>query len=78
MTGWLVETFNIQSSTNDRIEVWDQLGKLILVKEITQGNNEINIQDLTSGVYFIKSINERWVKKVIKLVTILYWCFFLV
>lgn len=54
------------TSTIDKLTVFDSLGKVVSLQ--TQNNNEINIENLSNGIYFIEilSDNERFYKKFIK------------
>lgn len=59
--------FKIVSDTNiDKITIFDTLGKEILTQ--TQNNNEVNIENLSKGIYLIEitSENEKIYKKLIK------------
>ena len=48
------------------IQVFDVVGNLILEKNITLGDNEINTTDWESGIYFIGNTSSSYFKKIIK------------
>ena len=54
-------------STIDKVEISDSLGKVILTQ--TQNNNEINIENLSKGIYFIsitsgdEKLNRKFIKE---------------
>ncbi len=54
------------TSTIDKLTVFDSLGKVVPLQ--TQNNNEINIENLSNGIYFIEILtdNETIYKKFIK------------
>ena len=54
------------NSEIEKITIFDYLGKEILIK--TQNNNEINVENLSKGIYLIEihSENEKVYKKFIK------------
>ncbi len=55
------DIINIQSNKGDRtrIEIYDNLGRLVKSLKICKGNNQLNIADLESGVYFLIIVEER-------------------
>lgn len=54
------------ASTVDKLTVFDSLGKVVPLQ--TQNNNEINVENLANGIYFIEILtdNETIYKKFVK------------
>ena len=50
------------------LEIWDILGNKILHKQITSDDILLNLQDLSSGMYYLKVIDEKGlrIKKFLK------------
>lgn len=61
-------TITIATQTNLDIEIYNVLGKQVLVTQITPDKNKVNISTLNSGVYIVnlKSNNKSITKKLIK------------
>ena len=61
-------TITIATQTNLNIEIYNILGKRVLVTQITPDKNKVNISTLNSGVYIVnlKSNNKSITKKLIK------------
>lgn len=53
---------NIETTESEGVEIMDILGKEIFSVELKAGNNTIDINQLTAGVYFIKSVNGSTIK----------------
>jgi hypothetical protein len=52
-----VEELTIQlpsGSNNASVEFYNAIGSLALTKKVSQGDNRINVEGLSSGVYFVK------------------------
>lgn len=62
------ENVNIILDVKADLQIIDILGKSIMSVNLNQGNNTINIADLSSGIYYfeIKSENKKMTQKVIK------------
>jgi hypothetical protein len=54
---------------NTKIELYNSIGALVLTKEMSNKNNTINVSELSSGIYFMKVLEENnlvAVKKVVR------------
>lgn len=62
------EVIRPQSITNVSVEVYNVIGKLVHVDEITQFNSDINTSDWESGIYLVKLTSEKktQTKRIIK------------
>ena len=55
------ESLTIQlpsGSENASVEFYDYIGRLALTQKVSQTNNIINVQDLSSGVYILKVLSD--------------------
>ena len=55
------ESLTIQlpsGSENASVEFYDYIGRLALTQNVSQTNNIINVQDLSSGVYILKVLSD--------------------
>ena len=56
-------------SKNGSVEFYDYIGRLALTQKVSQTNNSINVQDLSSGVYILKVLadgkigTQKFIKK---------------
>lgn len=61
-------TLQLPSGTNNaQAQVFDYLGKTLILKDITSSNSSLNISNLSSGIYFVRiqSDNKVGVKKLV-------------
>jgi hypothetical protein len=55
---------NLEGEPPYKIQVYEKTGKLVLNENVTKRDQEINIEMLKSGIYFVK-INDRQIRKLI-------------
>jgi len=61
-------TFQITTTTNLDINIYNVLGKLVLAHKITPNDDDVDVSNLSSGIYLvkIKSKNQSVTKKLIR------------
>lgn len=61
-------TIHLNNSNRAKIEIINQFGQVVKTANIENKNETINISDLSSGIYFVKTLsdNKTSVKKLIK------------
>ncbi|MBN8694627.1 MAG: T9SS type A sorting domain-containing protein [Bacteroidetes bacterium] len=61
-------TIHLNNSNSAKVEIINQFGQVVKTVNIESKNDNINISDLSSGVYFVKTLSENKssVKKLIK------------
>ena len=47
------------------LEIYNQVGQLVFEKQISEGDNEVDLSGLSSGIYFVKS-NRGKVRRIVK------------
>lgn len=55
-------TFYIQTTSSGKVELLDVSGRLIRIENITIGQNEINIQDLSNGTYTVRFSSAKGIR----------------
>lgn len=53
---------NIEAKSDDVIQIVNVLGAVVSLQNIFTGNNEINVEHLSKGIYFVKSSNGNAMK----------------
>ncbi|MGL4599125.1 MAG: T9SS type A sorting domain-containing protein, partial [Bacteroidia bacterium] len=46
--------FNLNANSNGMVEIFNQLGELVFVQQITTGQQEINTSNLATGIYIVR------------------------
>jgi hypothetical protein len=59
-------SITIESTENNTVDIYNTLGKQLTTYEIIQGKNTLHLASLPSGIYYLKTRNQSWIKKVIK------------
>ncbi|WP_347924791.1 T9SS type A sorting domain-containing protein [Pontimicrobium sp. SW4] len=59
---------NIHTESNSQIEVYNLLGKRILIQNINKGNSKINVSEYETGIYLFKITNENLQIKTMKVI----------
>ncbi|WP_394775347.1 T9SS type A sorting domain-containing protein [Flavobacterium sp.] len=62
------DVFNIQTESNAKIEVYDNLGKEIKKEKINQGISKLDMSKYPTGIYLLKITNENDQVKTVKIV----------
>ncbi|MFZ0595886.1 MAG: T9SS type A sorting domain-containing protein [Flavobacterium sp.] len=62
------DVFNIQTESNAKIEVYDNLGKEIKNEKITQGISKLDMSRYPTGIYLLKITNENDQVKTVKII----------
>ncbi len=59
--------FYVSTSENLSVRIFDVLGKVVAKKELTPSRNEVNVSNLTKGIYLVnlKSGNNSTTRKLI-------------
>jgi hypothetical protein len=60
------KSITIEPTENNTVDIYNTLGKQLATFEITQGKNTLHLASLPSGIYYIKTRKQSWIKKVIK------------
>ena len=56
----VVNVLNIDNNlTNQPYNIIDTLGKVILKGKLNEGNNSINVEQLSKGIYYLKTPNNK-------------------
>ncbi|RFC53090.1 T9SS type A sorting domain-containing protein [Brumimicrobium aurantiacum] len=58
--------FIVESPVEDEMVVQDPSGRVVLQQSVSKGENRIRTQELTSGIYFVRFINQNKTFKIIK------------
>jgi hypothetical protein len=56
----------IKSNEINTLDIYNALGKLIATHPIFVGDNMLNLVELPSGIYHLKTRKQSWTKKLIK------------
>ncbi|MEP6803291.1 MAG: T9SS type A sorting domain-containing protein, partial [Flavobacterium sp.] len=62
------DVFNIQTESNAKIEVYDNLGKEVKNEKITQGISKLDMSRYPTGIYLLKITNENDQIKTVKII----------
>lgn len=54
-----IDVLTVSVIENVNINIYNSFGKLIYTEKMTIGDNQINVSELPSGMYFIQSVNEN-------------------
>ena len=58
----------VNSGINSSLQIYDELGRVIMTREITTENEEINLDSFAKGIYFAQIIvdSEIYIKRIIR------------
>lgn len=58
----------LDTQANGKVEIFDMKGSVLLTQKLNEGSNEINLQNFSEGMYFVRLLigNEAYFKKIIK------------
>jgi hypothetical protein len=53
------DVISINIDSNAKVEIYDLLGKIIYIKDISLGTTQLDLGNSANGMYLVKVINEK-------------------